>query len=370
MVNSISSNIAASGAMNLLRSNNSDSGDLFNNLAGTNAAAAGDALFQALGGKSGRQSINGILQEQKITSTKNGIYVNMAQRIEYIQQDKLTPSSDWEKIAGYAMKTGRPMVGFIDADGLPQVQLQAESDLSKFNPQQLRKLFESMDEIAVMAHKIQANATNDEWVKKLAGAATNITLVASYVIPPQATTPNNWEQEGVLLLNNKQPMKVALDTKGDLKVVDQAFDPEINNLPYNQQRLLREAISGIAETIQNGTALYEWELQATSFANNKIPYFLEIDPYTNVISAKEVKADTITPAFLKTPPYADVGDDTPLMESVAELIKAGKPYFLDVDSTGAIVAKEVNAQSLIKYNAPSNTQASSLDVGAIVSLFA
>lgn len=370
MVNSISSNAAASGAMNLLRSNNSDSGDLFGALSGTSGATAGDALFQALGGKGKQQNVETILHEQKITNAKNGIYVNMAQRIGYIQEDKLTPSSDWEKIAGYAMKTGQPMVGFIDADGLPQVQLQAESDLSKYNPQQLRKLLETMDEVSVMAQKIQANATNDGWVKKLAGAPTDITLVASYVIPAQASTPNNWEQEGVLLLNNKQPFKVVLDAKGDLKVIDQAQDPEINNLPYNQQKLLHAAISSIAETIQDGTALYDWELQAASFAYNKTPYYLEIDPYTNVISAKEVTADNITPAFLKTPPYKDVGDDSPLLENVAEFIKAGKPYFLDIDTTGAVVAKEATAQNIIKYNTPNSAQASSLNVGAIVSLFA
>ncbi len=368
MVNSVST--SAMGAMNLLRANNSDSGSLFDSLSGTSGPASGDALFSALGGKKGPQSIDSVLHEQKVTNARQNIFANIAQRLDYIQQEKYTPSTDWEKVAGYAMKTGRPMVGFIDSSGQPQVQLQIDADLSKYNPQQLTKLLEAMEDVALLGHKIQANSTNEGWIKKLEGAPTDLALVANFVIEPQASTPNNWEQEGVLLINNNKPLKVVLDAKGDLKTVDQLYDPDTEKLSFTQQKKLRAAIESIPTTIRNLSGTTEWELTAQSYANAKTPYYLEIDPITNIITTKEVTAKNITPAFLKTPPYPNVGANSPLLEKVSDLVKAGKPYFLDIDTTGSVVAREATAQNMFKYNAPSNTQAASLGVGAIVSLFA
>lgn len=361
---------AARGAANLLR--NSSNSSLFNSLSGMTAASSGQAVFNALGGNAGEtQSIDGILQKQKIDSAKNGIYYNAAARIDYIQQGKLEPKSDWEKVVGYAMNKGLPSVTFIDDTGNVQSQLQSESALAKYNTHQQTRLLETMDQIGVMAQKIQANATNDSWLAKLKGAGNDLYLVANLILQPQKTTPNNWEQTGVLLVNNGQPMKISLDAKGELMSTDQRYDSSVTDLPDSLRTTLLTAIREIPNIIHNGTALKQWELDATNFAQSKVPYYLEIDPITRVISAKENKAENITPKFLKTTPYSDVGDNTDALKQAAQFIKDKKPYFLDIDGTGQVVAKEVTGRTLIGYNAaPTNVLNTSMGTGGILSLFA
>ncbi|OAN53838.1 hypothetical protein A6A04_13150 [Paramagnetospirillum marisnigri] len=344
-----------------------------------------------MGGGNGQTSIETILNKQKVDSARNSMYYNAAERIGYIQEGKLEPTSDWEKIVGYAMNKGQPTVVFIDEQGQMQAQLQTEADLSKYNSGQVRALLETMVAVDEMAQKIKANETNQEWLDNLAGAGTDLSLVANYVISPQTTTPNNWEQQGVLYLSNGQPFKISLDAEGKLQVTDQMFDPGLLDLPDSQRGRLMDAIGSITATIQAGTQSEEWELAAANYAAAKTPYYLEMDmnqvsmvPDTyngdgsvatyrmeqGKIVAKESTAENITPEFLKTPPYTDIGDSTELLKQVAELIKDKKPYFLDIDPTGAVVVKEINAQSLIKYNTPVERKLDALGVGSVLSLFA
>lgn len=368
MVSSISSSaVSAQGVSNLLRSN-AGSG-LFDTLGGVGADTSADGLFAALGSGGATQSVDAILQKQRITSTKNAMYVDAATRIGYIQQGKLDPGSDWEKIIGYAMNKGIPAIAFIDDAGVMQAQLQTEADLSKYNPVQMRSLLESMDEIGIMAQKILANETNDGWLAKLAGASQDVYLVANYVLAPQDFTPNNWEQEAVNLTTNNKPVKISLDVKGELQAIDQLYDPSLADLPETLRAKLMAAIESIPTTIENGTVLELWEVDAQNFATSKIPYYLDIDPITEEISAKENSPDNITPDFLKTPPYPEIGDNTDLLKEVAQFVKDKKPYFLDIDSTGQVVAKETTAQSLIKFNTP-KAAASTGGAGSILSLFA
>ena len=111
-------------------------------------------------------------------------------------------------------------------------------------------------------------------------------------------------------------------------------------------------------------------MQAESFAANGVAFYLDIDPITNVISAKENSADNITPSFLKSTPYPDVGDDSPALKQAADFIKAGKAYFFDIDSTGQIGAKEATVQNITKYNTVTTSPTSTLGAGSILSLFA
>ncbi|TAN62208.1 MAG: hypothetical protein EPN20_11185 [Magnetospirillum sp.] len=372
MVNSISSNnLAGRGAYSLMQQLSTDSGDLFSTLAGTNGGGSSQALFGALAGNGGTpKSIDSILQQQKVDLAKNNIYNNAAQRLAAIQGGNYTPTDEWEKIAGYAMAKGKPVVISLDSSGQVQAQLQSESSLSKFNPQLQEQILQLDSDTELMAQKIQANATNDGWVKKLAGASNDLYQVYNNVIVAQTSTTNNWEQQGVLYMQTKRPFKIQLDTKGDLMVQDQATDPELAKLPYNLQKTLRAAIASIPTTLSNGTATKDWEFQAQNFAAAGVPYYLDIDASTGVISAKENSAANITPAFLKSAPYPDVGDSSPALKDAAEYIKAGKAFFFDIDSTGTIGAKEATVHNIVQYNAVKTDATSTYGAGSILSLFA
>ncbi|MDO8606240.1 MAG: hypothetical protein Q7R40_06875 [Phaeospirillum sp.] len=372
MVNSISYNASARGAYALMQQMGGDSNELFSSLAGTNGGGAESALFGALAGNGGTtKSVDFILQEQKISNSKNQIYNNAALRLTGIQEGTYTPTEEWEQVAGYAMAKGRPVIVSIDSStGAVQANLQAEDSLSNFNSELQERILQLNDDASLMAQKIQANTTNESWLKKLEGASYDLYLVFNNAAPAQTTTSNNWEQQGLLYMQTNRPFKISLDAKGDLQVLDQAADPELQKLSITQQRVLGAAIQSIPMTISEGTALKDWELEANNFAKSGVPYYLEMDPITSIITAKENSPENITPAFLKTPPYPDVGDDTPALQQAAEFIRSGKAYFFDVDISGQIGAKEATAQNLLKYNTPAANQFSSLGTGSILSLFA
>ena len=174
----------------------------------------------------------------------------------------------------------------------------------------------------------------------------------------------------MLYMQLNRPFKIELDSSGNLVSQDQATDPQLANLPYTLQQKLSAAIQSIPTTLTNGTATQDWELQAQQLASSGTPYYLDIDPATGALSAKENSAENITPDFLKKAPYPDVGDDSPALKQAADFIKAGTAYFYDVDSTGQIGAKEANVHNLVQYNTTTTSPTSTLGAGAILSLFA
>ena len=147
-------NTSAQGVSSLLQQSNTDSADLFSTLAGTNGGGSNEALFGALGGANGApQSVQSILNAQKVNNSKNDIYNNAAQRIAAIQAGNYTPTADWEKVAGYAMAKGKPVVVSIDNTGNVQAQLQSESSLAKFNPQIQQQILQLDSDTELMAQK-------------------------------------------------------------------------------------------------------------------------------------------------------------------------------------------------------------------------
>ena len=223
-----------------------------------------------------------------------------------------------------------------------------------------------------MAKKIQANATNDGWIAKLTGAENDLQDVFNGALLPQTSTPNNWEQNGLLLMEQNLPMKISLDPQGNLQVTDQRI-ADNSDLSPDMQQTLQTAVESIGDVINKGSYTETWQLDAANFASQGIPYYIDIDKTTGQLSAKENSGDNIVPDFLKIPPYADTGEkNSDGMQQAADFIRAGKAFYMDYDQTGqTIIAKEATAQNLIKLNQSSTqSSASTLGAGSILSLFA
>jgi len=376
MVSSVSSanSSTALGLTTLLQQSNTTSGGLFGTLAGGGNNNNNQALFGVLGGSSGTpQSVSTILNQQKVTSSENNIYSNAAQVLAAIKAGTYTPTgAGWQATAGYAQAQGTPVVISIDSKGQVQAQNQSQSSLSQFNPQLQNQILQLDSQATQMAQKIQANATNASWVAKLAGAESDLNAVYNGNLAPQTTTTNNWEQEGLLYMQSGMPFKISLDANGNLQVQNQATDPALADLPITQQAQLSAAINSIPQTIQDGSGNQPWQLQAESYASQGIPFYLSIDPTTSIISANENSAANITPSFLTTPPYPNIGDNSPALKQAATFIQAGEAYFFTVDhKTGQIGAVQATAQNLETYNKPSTTAtAASTQASSILSLFA
>jgi len=243
---------------------------------------------------------------------------------------------------------------------------QSQADLSQYNVQQQSKLQSAMTDIATMAGKIEANAKNSTWLADLSGAGNDLSLIHSGALTPQSS----WEQQGALLMETHQPFKISLDSTGNLQVTGQLTDP-MTDLTPTQATLLRKAVETIPSMINNNTPTTSWQIDAQNYDQSGVPYYLDIDPITNRISAKQDSGTNITPDFMNTPPYPDVGDNTPLLKQAATFIQNKQAFLLDFDTTGKIVAKALTATNLEKYNNPSQTPSSgALSSGSYMSLYA
>ena len=368
MFNAISGNVATdSTSTNLF---NAISGNATTSSTSTNSTSSTSNLFGAISGKASSTgttptTIDGLLQQQKITTQKNAIYANVATRLDAMRAGTYTASADWEKVASYAMQTGQPVAVSLDDKGQVQALPQSQADLSKYNPQQQKMLTNAMADIATMASKIQANKTNDGLVNKLSGAEYDLSMVAT----GQLSATSDWEKQGAMLMTEHHPFKISLDPQGNLQVQDQLLDP-MTDLSASQQKALHTAVASLPKVISTGYITTAWQADALSFDQNSIPYYLTIDPVSNQISAVENSADNITPDFLKTAPYSSIGDNTPMLKQAASLIQSGKAFFLDFDQGGRVTAKPATAQNLIKFNAPAAQPNTALGTGSILSLFA
>jgi len=381
----------------------SSSSNMFTALSGGSDSTGLTNIFDVLNPGGAGSSIASILQQQKVATQTNKIFTAVAQRLTALQSGQVQPSADWEKIAAYGMQTGQPVAVSLDSKGQVQAAPQAQADLSKFNAAQQRTLTTTMADIATMAAKITANKTNQGLIDKLNGAENDLNGVYTGALDAQASTPNNWEQQGVQMMRLKKPFLISLDAQGNLQVQDQAVTTN-TSLSMDQQVVLRTAAQNLPKILgSNGLITQQWQADASSFAANGIPYHLEIDktvrdysPKTDaygwpvdqngqrsvvsglpsarnngtpLIKAVENSGANITPAFLNDTPYPDIGANTPALKQAATLIQAGKPFFLDFDKGGHVVVKEATAQNLITYNTPAGSTAS-LGSGSVLSVTA
>jgi hypothetical protein len=349
----------------MLRSSSRDFSDPFGSFSSGSSEPSTEGLFKALGGGNLAGGVDAILREERVRSAKMEVFSKVELRLGYMRDGKYDPSSDWEKLAGYAMATGKPLVIGLGDGGTPAVELQSEAYPGPISPGSMRSLFSSISAADAMAQKIRANEKNEEWIAKLSGAPLNLRLVTTSVLPPQTVTENDWEARGVALTREHRPFSIVLDAKGALTVVDQASDVALLDIPFPDQRRLSAAIASIPETIRDGTAFYDWELEARRLSEDGRSFHLEIDSVTREIKTVENTSETVVPDFLRKPPYPNVGADDPFLEGAAELIKARKAWFVSMRG-GQPVAMELTARNM--YNSEQVRNGSG--VGSGLSLFA
>ena len=367
MVTSIST-YTASSALQLLRSSSTNSGlqDAIGGTTSTDTTATN--LFNAICPGSATATVDSILNAKKTLTSQTNIFTNVAQRLSAMQAGTYTASDDWEKVASYSMQTGQPVqITISSKTGKVEASPQNQADLSKFNVQQQTKLLQTVADITTMAGKIQANQKNQNMIKSLAGAEQDLELVHAGTL----TAQSDWETQGSTLMTTHHPFKIALDSSGALTVQDQTTS-SLSDYNVVQQKILRSAIKSVPSLVSSGVATNSWEADALAYSEAGVSFYLDIDNTTNQVVVKENTADNITPSFLKEDPYPNVGDNTKVLKDAAGFIKAGKAYFLDFDTTGAVVAKEATSQNMLKYNNKTSATATSNSqgTGSILSLFA
>jgi len=369
MVSSISATTyAGQSSLSLLQSaaSSSSNSSLFSAINGQSSSTTATNLFQAICPGSGT-SLDSLLSQQNTTSKQNALYYEAAQRVTYMQEGKYDASADWEKVTAYAMQTGQPVTVSINSStGNLEANTQADSDLSRYNKAQQAKLQSAFADITEMAAKIQANKKNQTMLDNLDGAEGDMVQVHAGTLSAE----KDWEIDANNLMTQHKPVRFELDSSGNLTAVDQATEYR-SDLNAYQNQLLQSAAQRCQEAITSGDLSETWMSQAAAYDEAGVPFYLDIDSSTNEIVAKESSGENLTPDFLKDDPYPDIGANTKLLKQVADYIDSGTAYFLDIDTTGQVVAKELTGQNLIKYNSSTTSSSTSTNtLGSVLSIIA
>ncbi len=330
---------------------------------GSLSTSSGSSIFSTLASAPSTAQFDAILQNQQVTLTKNRIFNGAAERLQYIQSGVLEPSSDWEKIGGYLAATGQPFVVTLDSSGAVEITRQSDSDLSRFSVQQQKQLAVAFEELSELSAKVQGNAQNQKLIDNLEGAGVVLEGMRLGKLQPQS----DWERQAKILAATGTPFKMVLNGDGELAVLDQtkSVQPEV---PIYQKRILQQAVVDFQQAKSQGYGTTSWQNEALALANNGIAFYLDIDATTNQIQVKSNTDSDVVPDFLREAPYPDLKLDTQWKQDAADLIKDGKGFFLDFDTTGKIVVKENTGPNIIKYNQPKNELPAS--AAALISLLA
>lgn len=319
----------------------------------SNASAAsggGGGVFSVLGRRQGTSAIQSILDSQQVASSRQSFFNNVAMRIEALRIGQIEPTEDWEKVAAYLSSTGKPYVVSVDRQGQVQVDAQAETDLSRYNETEQRKLTAAFDEVAEISRRIQANKQNQNWVDTLESVPATLDAMRQWGETPQP----GWQTDAMVLQNAGVPFKVVLDEKGKLSVLDQT-KARFYDTPPAQQRVLFDAMNVVRQTLKTGYSDGSpWAALAQVYSEAKQDYFLEVDPVTLGVLVKRNDVDNIVPKFLRTPPFADVGTDQPWKQAAADMIEQGKGFYLDLDTRGEIIVRANDGRGINLLDKPRN----------------
>lgn len=313
-----------------------------------------------------KESLDAIINQGKIETSKTNIFTNAATRLAAMTSGQYTGTADWEVSASYLSKTGQPFFVSIDAEtGGVVVTRQRDSDLENYTQVQKERLTAAMDKLDGLVVKQNANLTNQGLVTTLENAAYDLEQIGT-----RAQTPTeSWQFSANILRQSMVPFKLALDADGNITTLDQTKGQYGDDVTPAEKLRLQEIVAQWQEAVSTGIYTEMWQIEAKTSADLGESFYFDVDAAGDPVIRQNTAANVV-PEFLKEDPYPDLGADAQWQQDALAFAASGTAFFLDIDpQTQAVVAKELTAQNIITWNkGPAWQQAG--QVGAIVSLFA
>jgi len=212
-----------------------------------------------------------------------------------------------------------------------------------------------------MAQKIQSNQQNQNWLDTLASIEPGLQEIRDgYVVPAQG-----WQTEAADLAATGVPFKIGLDAKGNV-IVENQFQGSFPDANETDLPTLQAAATQLQTALQTGITPLAWEAQAYTYAQQGQDYFLSIDDTTGQIVVDTNSAANITPSFLQSAPYPDIGANTPWLQQAAELIQSGTGFYLDIGNNGQLVVRLNDGHGINTWNQPKRQAAQNPVVNLLV----
>jgi hypothetical protein len=349
---------------------------------GSQGAAGAVSLMQAAvrtADISAAAVVQQIVRDQQVQAQKNNFLRNAADAVAAVASGSLEPSLDWMKLGGYYAAKGMPFTISLDSSGQLQVTDQVHGDFSKYSADRQEKLIGALQKLQTLTPKVQAD--NDR--KSLLNTWDSVPVLLTSDIGGAGTPETPWELQALTLFRQNVPFTYSIDSKGDVVIQDQRVPQVDDDTPPHVQSATRKAAAVLQQAfavdkryndaldqISKGTitslpaGLYQewnnyqkntWIDDAVKYKKLGVPYYLEVDPVmTSSISVKPLTKLPI-PDRIATPTYSQselAGGKDPWLKDAADFIASGTGFMLDFDQTGNVVAKQLSAENVIRYNNP------------------
>lgn len=315
---------------------------------------------QTIGKQVTKESLDAIINQASIERSRNNFLTIMSNRINAFAKGQIQPKEDWELMASYLSKTGQPMIVSISDDGKPEITRLRDSDLSKFNTVQKDKLTKALDQLDQLIVKQNANMVNQGLRYKLEDAAASLSKIT---LGKQLAT-EQWQIQAKSMMANLTPMKLGLTADGEVVASDQTKSALLDTPPEKRERL-REVIGQWQAAAESGIYMEMWQVEAKVLNDQGKSFYFELDAGGQPV-VKENTPENIVPSFLKEDPYPNLGANQKWQKDALAFAAQGTPFMLDIDMTGQVVARQINAQNVINFAKPPFYQQQ--NVGAVVSL--
>jgi len=327
---------------------------------------SGDSSSTSMTKEVTKESLDAIINQGAIETSKSNIYTNAAARLAAMSAGTYTGTADWEVSASYLAKTGQPFFISIDSStGGVTVTRERDSDLDSYTQAQKERLTEAMDQLDQLVVKQNANMSNEGLKTTLQAAADDYQRIQTY----GSTATEGWQFSANVLRANMVPFKLALDADGNITTLDQTKGQFSEDVDPAEKQKLQEIVAQWQDAASTGIYTELWQVEAKSAADLGESFYFDFDNAGN-IKVQSNTAENVTPDFLNEDPYPDLGGNAQWQKDALAFAKAGTAFYLDIDpQTQGVVAKELTAQNIITWNKGPVWQQTD-QVGAIVSMFA
>lgn len=292
--------------------------------------------------------------------------INIAlNRIRGIVQNVIQPSSEWETKAGYLTSTAQPFKLIVTSSGKITTDAQVESDLFEYSVRDREKLKKAIGDLKDIASQVDLQNTKDNLRYTLQAANLKAADMEDNYFPANT----KWEKDFNLYRSLGQPVKLSLDSDGNVVAVNQ-LDHDFMEVEDDTKRQKLQQASFDLKLILQGkkSATESWQYSALGYKSEGQNYFLDTDENGDVVvrQNQDVKKstsiipswirDTIgysptefynVPDFLKTKPEDRISYKESWQKDAIDLYQAKKPFYLDVVG-GKIVAKENNYVNVLR----------------------
>lgn len=313
-----------------------------------------------------KDSLDAIINQGKIETSKNNIFTNAAARIAAMSAGTYEGKEDWEISAAYLSKTGQPFfVSIDDKTGGVVVTRQRDSEMENYTQAQRDRLTAAMDTLDQLVVKQTSNMTNQALKTKLSDAADTLAGITTN----KQTASEDWQFKADILAKNLVPFKLGLDNDGNIVSLDQTKGQFGSDVDAAEKLKLQDIVAQWQEAVSTGIYTEMWMVEAKSAGDLGESFYFDVDAGGQPV-VRQNTAENVVPDFLNEDPYPNLGAEAQWQKDALSFNASGTAFYLDIDpQTQGIVAKELTAQNIITWNKGPAWQQTD-QVGAIVSMFA